>query len=280
VRARTLAALAALASLPVLAACDIDARVAVAGDDTVTLDATYWMHWNVIGEDGTDVTATFDPCEPEMGYTKGIVREVLRDPADSHHVGCHITGGTTLAALALVNPGPEWLLHEGGRYHAFVPAEIIRWTGLDETGADPSVTDRGTFRVEVTFPGPVTGQDASARVEGNTVIWDNRGARDLGGAWATSLEEGQLTAGTWAQLAGATGVVVGAAGVSAAWLLRGARRKRDAAASGLPVTEPTAQVPTAAAPVDPAASDPGTDPTTGEDDASVWAPRADDHWSG
>jgi hypothetical protein len=115
------------------------------------------------------------------------------------------------------------------------------------------------------------------KVVGRTVVWDDRSAESLGGAWATSLEEGQLAAATWAQLAAAIGGAAGAAGMSAAWLLRGSRRR-----AGEPleadVADETAQgrAPTVPSAVEPPFAWPAIDLV---EDTSMWAPGPGDSHS-
>jgi len=276
---------AALVALPLLAGCDLDARVSIAADDTVTVDGTGWVMWRVTDENGQDVIDDLDPCQLVWNPSSLLTSRTLRDPADKHHVGCHVTGTVALKDLAAASGLAASVLHRDGRYEVLMGAQALRWAGMDPSAAAWDA-DVGTFHVEVTFPGAVTGHDASATVAGNTVIWENRGARALGGAWATSLEEGRFTTATWAQVAALGGLAVGAAGMSAAWLLRGSRRRdgdplepdvadRDRA-------ESLVRAPSARADAD-VSDDPSvwaprqgdSGPDRAADDTSEWAPDAD-----
>lgn len=247
------AAAVAIAAVGLVGCVAVDAELEVLADDSVRVDATYWL---------APELSTGDSCR-WFSRVAPVDLDVVRLASDGGRVGCRMLGTTTLEKMA--NRHLVAIRDDGTYSFTFLPV-TSRWP----VGAvDTAVPD---FDVRVTFPGEVVQADRNALVEGRTVRW-TRASSMLGtGMRATALDAPPLDA--WPMVAG-----LGVPGALLVGLVAGmvVGRRRPAP---VVATDPLAALAAEPEPLTTAAPPPDfwvrppepEDPSVWAPDPGVWAP--------
>ena len=209
-------------ALLALSACGINYDVTIHSDDTVDLTVVFW---------GLDKMTMESACSAEglgdSSPSSGGVKPTYTLTEYNGHPACEISAEAVPLSQFSDSHEDLSITHSDGEFEVTVPS-----TEFDDTyeGLDSRYT--------VTFPGRVIEASGSARIDGNTVTWDNYLAegRDLHAIGKDS------SGPPWARIAG-VGVAAMVVGGGVALVTTVSVRRRRSAADTPPVPYGQASMP-------------------------------------